>query len=111
MNRSDHRILKFRYKMLPAGAVIVAVAISVYPTLQFASWFANYLHYDMLGPVKENSSGLVWLLGFFVVGMIDIAAGYILVLFLLCKRNKWDANQAKNYFMRSRYPKHWYKEA
>jgi putative copper export protein len=96
--------------MLAAGIGIAAVAISVYPTLQFATWFADYLDYDMLEPLGGGNNGWAWMVGFFIMGIMNIAVGYLLVLFLLCKRNKWNLDQAKNYFIKSKYPRHWYKE-
>jgi hypothetical protein len=80
--------------------------MSVYPTSQFATWFADILNNDMYEPVKESNNGWVWLVGFLLVGLINFFLCYVLVLYLFCKINKWNLKQAKTYILKSEVSEH-----
>lgn len=111
MDIHSYQKVKFRYKLLFAAIIVLGIAVSVFPTLQFASWFANHLDLDMHQPAKDSINGLLWSLGFLVVGLVNIALCSFIVVALVSKINRWDLNQVKEIFIRNKYPKHWLKES
>jgi hypothetical protein len=113
-NMQIGNMLKAKYSLLLAILPIGLMFTSFGPTWIIAVMLANWLGLPIDGPVKDEEYGTVWLISFLAVGAFLMLAGYISgwLLNALISRHfyKWDKDEVKNVYLKSRVPNEWLKD-
>ena len=110
MNIQNYHKLRFKYKLYFTIIAFLGICLSSYPTWEMSVFLAEYLNIEQGLPIKEQLNGLDWLIGFFVIGIVNFLFTCIFISYLIAKLKGWSYQQTVDYFLRyENFPRYWYK--
>ena len=111
---ADLKRLRWPYRLLVTGLLLLCVAVTSFPLFWFAAWLGHRLGIPMLhAPIRDQPHGLLWLVLLLLVFTVLLSVCYLAVFgslaVVLRWRAGWSSTQAYRLVFYSEVPPSWLK--
>ncbi len=101
--------IKFRYSLIIVLVCWLSLIVAAYPSWVFAELLSLLFGIPEGAPIKDQENGWLWFT-LFMVGLIAlVSVAYVLWAVIIGKLSGWPVQKSFDVFLKSKYPKHWYK--